>query len=135
MENTDTQLSTQSKRELPALVDSTFGGAFTKTGKPIGAVKYVASKLGVSDRTFSTMKELREACGKDKVREASKALHKAKTQRAIYWRQVTAILASDPNTQFYIKEARGTKEDPKTGKRVPVRLIRLTMRLSVRTGP
>jgi len=83
--------------------DATYGGAFTSTGKAVGALTYVAKKLGVSDRNYASMAELRKHCDKDAVKAANKELQLAKTRRAIQDTKVWALIGADPNQRKFVR--------------------------------
>jgi hypothetical protein len=102
--------------------DKSFGGAFTLvtkkyangdavtvTGKSKSIITYAKEKLGCTDRDFASVTELKQAFGKDRVKELSKELAKAKTLRLIHDRKLAVAVTGDPNMRLVVAESHGKK--------------------------
>lgn len=110
----------EKKAELPVAVDATYGGAYdVKAKKFVGIVTYCNRKLGVS---FGKMSELRANCDKAQVKVHAVAYEKAKASRAIFCKQFTAVLVTQGDVNFNVKETYRTRLNKVTNKREVVRL-------------
>jgi hypothetical protein len=91
--------------------DATYGGAFVinpklvnagipavfKTGKAVGAVSFVAAKMGITVSKDTTLAVLRSKHDKDTIKRWLKVKEQMKHLRAVHSRQITALVAADAN--------------------------------------